>query len=104
MMELYLAVFFGAAINLAIGLNEAIPKPDFKWLTFLKQNGLPFVLNLLLGSFLIWAKDDLKTFAPFLAIEGKLMAGLVGFSGQTLFKKIQKAFDKKVDTVLGANS
>lgn len=98
--ELIIAVAVGCLIGLLFGLNDALPKPDFQWGIFLKQNIIPTILNLVCGAVLVWFKDDIDGIFPL----GGLTAVLLGLSGQTIFKKLQKLFDAKVDTFVGINS
>ena len=98
-MELYIAILAGAVINLLFGLNDIFGKPEFKWSIFLKQNLIPTILNLVCGAVLVWFKDDIGAIFPL----GGLSAVFLGLGGQTIFKKLQKMFDKTTDTYVGMN-
>ena len=96
---LLLAVFVGAVINLLFGLNDIFGKPEFNWVTFVKQNTIPTILNLICGAVLVWFRADIAAIFPL----GGLSAVFLGLGGQTVFKKLQKMFDAKVDTFVGLN-
>ena len=96
-MEFFLAVVVGALINLLFGLNESFGKPEFKWVRFLKENSIATVLNLVCGAVIVWFRDDLAAVLPIT----KLTALFLGSSGQFVFKKLAKVFDKNVDTYVG---
>lgn len=98
-MELYLAVLVGCVINLLFGLNDSFGKPEFKWAIFFKDNLIPTVLNLVCGAVLVWFREDIVSIFPL----GGLSAVFLGLGGQTIFKKLQKMFDRKVDTYVGIN-
>lgn len=98
-MELYLAVLAGAVLNLLFGLNESFGKPEFVWGIFFKQNLFPTILNLVCGAVMVWFREDISGIFPL----GGLSAVFLGLGGQTIFKKLQKMFDKKTDTYVGIN-
>ena len=98
-MELYLAVLVGCVINLLFGLNDIFGKSEFQWKIFLKDNLMPTLLNLVCGAVLVWFREDIASIFPL----GGLSAVFLGLGGQTIFKKLQKMFDKKVDTYVGIN-
>lgn len=98
-MELYLAVVAGAILNLLFGLNEVFGKPQFKWGIFFRDNLIPTILNLACGAVLVWFRADIEGIFPL----GGLSAVFLGLGGQTIFKKLQKMFDRKTDTYVGVN-
>jgi hypothetical protein len=90
---IYLAVLAGALANLLLSWNEALPKPDYKFKIFVKQNFLPLVLNIILGMLLaIFSKDV-----------SNLDALFFGFGGQYLFKKLANIMTERVPTKIGLN-
>lgn len=96
---LLLAVAVGCVINLLFGLNDIFGKPEFKWKIFFMQNLIPALLNLVCGAVLVWFKNDIAAIFPL----GGLSAVFLGLGGQTVFKKLQKMFDSRVDTFIGVN-
>lgn len=97
--KLFLAVFIGCVINLLFGLNDCFGKPEFKWKTFFQQNFFATLLNLVCGGVLVWFKSDIAGIFPLAG----LSAVFLGLGGQTVFKKLSKMFDSKVDTFIGIN-
>jgi hypothetical protein len=95
--QLLLAVLVGCLLNLLFSLNDIFGKPEFKWNTFLRQNIIPTIINLICGFVIVWFKDDIASVFPI----GGLSAVFIGIGGQTLFKKLQKIFDRSVDTYVG---
>lgn len=97
--ELLLAVLAGVVINLLFGLNDIFGKPEFQWSIFIKQNIMPTILNIVCGTVLVWFKEDIAAIFPL----GGLSAVFLGIGGQTVFKKLQKMFDRSVDTYVGVS-
>ena len=97
--ELLLAVLVGCVINLLFGLNDIYGAATFQWSIFFKQNLVPTILNLVCGAVLVWFKEDIAAIFPL----GGLSAVFLGIGGQTIFKKLQKMFDRSVDTYVGVN-
>lgn len=95
--QLLLAVLVGCLLNLLFSLNDIFGKPEFKWNIFLRQNIIPTIINLICGFVIVWFKDDIASVFPI----GGLSAVFIGIGGQTLFKKLQKIFDRSVDTYVG---
>jgi hypothetical protein len=95
--QLLLAVLVGCLLNLLFSLNDIFGKPEFNWNTFLRQNIIPTIINLICGFVIVWFKDDIASVFPI----GGLSAVFIGIGGQTLFKKLQKIFDRSVDTYVG---
>lgn len=98
-MELYIAVVIGCLLNLLFGLNEVFGKPEFQWNLFFKNNLVPTVINLVCGAVLVWFREDIVSIYPL----GGLSAVFLGFGGQTIFKKLAKMMDSKIDTFVGIN-
>lgn len=96
-MLYYLAVLAGCLIYILLQLNSVYTKPDFKWKKFVYENWIPTVLNLVIGSVLVFLKEDLVNIYPITAIS----ALMLGISGQALIKKLTNVFDSKVDTIVG---
>jgi hypothetical protein len=93
-MEKFYFVFFviaGALLNLIFGWNEAAAKPDYRFLIFIKQNIVPFILNILCGILLVLATKE----------TGYLNAVFYGTAGQYWFKKLQNVFNPDYPTLVG---
>jgi hypothetical protein len=92
-LYLILAVIGGALIKLILSFNEAVKKPDYRFLIFFKQNIGPFILNIILGVALTFV-DETSTLKEAL---------FYGVGGQFIFNKMFNAFDPDVPTKLGFN-
>ena len=92
-MKLYLAVLIGTLINLMFGLNEAIAKPDYRFLIFIKQNFFATVLNLLCGGAFVYFGNNITGWE----------ALFFGSAGQYYWKKLSNIFNDKVPTKIGRN-
>ena len=90
---IYLAVLAGVIANLLLSLNEALPKPDYKFLIFVKQNFIPMILNIIMGMMLAIFSEDVSN----------LDALFFGFGGQYLFKKLANIMTDRVPTKFGLN-
>jgi hypothetical protein len=90
---LILAVVAGAFIKLLLSFNEALKKPDYRFLIFFKNNIGPFILNILLGTALTFV-DETATLKEAL---------FYGVGGQFFFNKMFNAFDPSVPTAIGLN-
>jgi len=95
----YIAVIIGAFIALLFGLNEALVKDEFRSKTFLCQNLSSTFLNVICGCVLVYAKDEIHDIYPLSFISSVIL----GMSGQFMFKKVAKIFDKESDTLIGFN-
>jgi len=95
----YLAVIAGALIALIISFNEALPKPDFKFNIFFKQNIGSTLLNIICGCVLVFFKDNIESI---LTING-INAVILGTSGQFVWKKVVKIFNPQNETYIGIN-
>ena len=95
-MEYYFAVIGGCLIYILLQLNGVYLHPDFVFKTFLRNNWIPTVLNLLIGCILVYAKEDLTAIYPITFVS----ALMLGISGQALIKKLSAIFDSRVDTIV----
>ena len=95
-MEYYLAVLSGCLIYVLLQLNQVLNVPEFSWKLYFKTNVVPTVLNLVIGSVLVYAREDLVTIYPITFIS----AMMLGISGQALIKKLSNIFDSKVNTIV----
>jgi len=95
-MENYFAVAGGCLIYMLLQLNGVYNHPEFVWKTYVRNNWIPAVLNLVIGMILVYAKDDLANIYPITFVS----AMMLGVSGQALIKKLSAIFDKKTDTII----
>lgn len=95
-MENYFAVLAGCLIYILLQLNGVYNHPDFLFKTFIRNNWIPTVLNLVIGCVLVYAKDDLTAIYPITFVS----ALMLGISGQALIKKLSAIFDSRVDTIV----
>jgi hypothetical protein len=95
-MSYYLAVLGGCLIYILLQLNGVYNDPKFRWKTYVHNNWIPTVLNLVIGCILVYAKDDLVSIYPITFIS----AMMLGISGQALIKKLSAIFDSKTDTIV----
>ena len=98
-MEYYILLFVGAVIYLLLGLNEVFKKPEFRWVIFVKNNIIPLILNIVCGGVLIYLRYKISDILPIT----ELTAIFLGLSGQVLFKKVGKAFNTDIETMIGRN-
>jgi len=91
-MKIYLAVLVGTLINLMFGLNEAMAKPDYRFLLFVKQNWFPTFANLVCGGSFVYFGDVTGWEALFF-----------GSAGQYYWKKLSNIFNERVPTKFGIN-
>jgi hypothetical protein len=95
-MKFYIAVFAGCILYLLLQLNDVYNLPDFKWKLFLHTNWVPTIINLVVGSIMIYAKDEIVTLYPI-----TFMSSIVlGAGGQAIWKKVSHIFSSRVDTVV----
>ena len=95
-MENYFAVLAGCLIYILLQLNGVYNHPEFLFKTFVRNNWIPTVLNLIAGCVLVYAKDDLVSIYPITFVSSLML----GVSGQALIKKLSVIFDSKVDTIV----
>jgi len=95
-MSFYFAVLAGCLIYILLQLNGVYNHPDFLFKTFVRNNWIPTVLNLIAGCVLVYAKDDLVSIYPITFVSSLML----GVSGQALIKKLSAIFDSKVDTIV----
>jgi len=100
-MEYYILVLVGAIISLLFSLNDALVVKGFTWKCFTTLNIFPTILNMIVGATIIYLKED-PLITKFITITG-FTAVMLGVSGQYVFKKIIKMFDRKTDTFIGIN-
>ena len=96
-MQFYVAVLFGGVLFILFQLNGVLNNPDFSWKFFFKNNIIPLLINLFVGWAFVFMRDDMEAFYPITLFS----AFILGISGQAIFKKLQNAFDKKLNTKLG---
>ena len=96
-MQYYLAVLGGSFIYLLLQLNGVYNLPDFKWLTFIKTNWIPTILNLAIGCILVSIRAELTNLYPITLLSSLML----GIGGQALIKKLNGVFDSKVNTFVG---
>jgi hypothetical protein len=95
-MQFFLAVLAGCLIYILLQLNSVYNNPEFKWMTFLRGNWIPTVLNLIIGCVLVLIKDDLTNIYPITLVSSLML----GIGGQALIKKLSNIFDNKVNTIV----
>ena len=98
-MNYYFAVIIGCAVYLLLQLNGVLNLPAFTWKIFLRTNFVPTVLNLIIGCFLVLARDEIVNLYPITLFS----AFLLGVSGQAILKKVSNMFDSRLNTVVGIN-
>jgi len=95
-MKFYFAVFAGCILYLLLQLNDVYNLPDFKWRLFFRTNWVPTLINLVVGSIMIYAKEEITTLYPI-----TFMSSIVlGAGGQAIWKKVSHIFSSRVDTVV----
>jgi hypothetical protein len=92
-MKNYLLVLIGAGANLLLGFNEALSKPDYRFLIFFKQNIIPTICNIILGEILVFASDNITW----------QEALLYGSAGQYYWKKLANMTNPNYPTAIGIN-
>jgi len=95
-MENYFAVIGGCLIYILLQLNGVYKDPLFKWKTYVRNNWIPTLLNLIIGCLLVYAKNDIASIYPITFIS----AMMLGISGQALIKKLSAIFDSRTDTIV----
>jgi hypothetical protein len=95
-MEFYFAVIGGCLIYILLQLNGVYNDPKFRWKTYVRNNWIPTILNLIIGCILVYAKDDMVNIYPITFVS----ALMLGVSGQALIKKLSAIFDSKTDTII----
>jgi len=98
-MTYYIAIIVGALIALLFGWNEALAKPDYKFIIFLRQNLGSTLLNIICGGVLVFAKEEIASIYTITFISSVVL----GMSGQFLFKKVAKVFNPEGQTKIGIN-
>jgi hypothetical protein len=102
-MELYVAILTGAVINLLLGFNEAIKKPDYRFSIFFKQNIVATVLNIIIGSCIVYDKDG-QLIKQLVGEITFLTAVFIGSSGQFYWKKVTNILNPDKPTLVGSNA
>lgn len=95
------SIILGALILILFELNKTKNRKDFSYLKFISKNWIPFTLNILIGLSLVWSKEDIELL-QILTIN-KWTCVMIGFAGQSLFKKLSSLFDKDIETHIGIN-
>jgi hypothetical protein len=94
----YLAVLIGAILYLLFQLNGVLNASDFKWSIFFKTNIVVFIINIIFGFALVFAKD-IQDLYPITFVSSIVL----GLSGQVVIKKLSNIADKDKDTFVGIN-
>jgi hypothetical protein len=95
-MKFYVAVLAGCVLYLLLQLNDVYNLPDFKWKLFFRTNWIPTLINLVVGSIMIYAKDEIIALYPITFISSIVL----GAGGQAIWKKVSHIFSSRVDTVV----
>lgn len=103
---IYIFLILGILVLNLFRLNEAIRKPNFSIIYFLKQNGIPALIILIFGFVIINNADSASEFiARVLPEIGFKVSGftmfMFGITGDVLVKKLIGIFDPKKETKLG---
>ena len=98
-MTYYVAIIIGAVISLLLGFNEALAKPDYKFIIFLRQNLGSTLLNIICGGVLVFAREEISSIYTITFISSVVL----GMNGQLLFKKVAKVFNQEEQTLIGIN-
>ena len=102
-MELYVAILTGAVINLLLGFNEAIKKPDYRFSIFFKQNIVATLLNIIIGCSIVYDKEG-QLVNQLVGEITFLTAVFIGSSGQFYWKKVTNIFNPEKPTLVGNNA
>ena len=92
-MKIYIAVLVGTLINLIFGLNEAMAKPEYRFLIFVKQNWFPTLMNLICGGAFVHFGESVSGWE----------ALFFGSAGQFYWKKLANIFNDRIPTRIGIN-
>lgn len=98
-MELYLAILAGALVALLLKLNKALSLGDFSWKTFLLQNGIPSVVNIILGFVAVYAKAELSNIYPITFVS----CIVLGAAGNYVWKNLFDMVSPGTSTAIGFN-
>lgn len=98
-MEFYVAILTGAVLALLLKLNKALALPEFNWGVFFKQNGIPTLINLILGCVAVYAKDELVNIYNITFVSSLVL----GAAGQYIFKSLFDTVSPGVSTAIGLN-
>lgn len=98
-MEFYVAILTGAVLALLLKLNKALKLDDFSWKSFFKLNGIPTIINLILGCVAVYAKDELVNIYNITFVSSLIL----GAAGQYIFKSLFDAVSPGVSTAIGLN-
>ena len=99
-MELYLAILAGALVAILLKLNKALSLGDFTWKTFLYQNGIPSLVNIILGAVAVYAKSELSNIYPITFVS----CIVLGAAGNYVWKNLFDMVSPGTSTAIGINS
>ncbi len=95
----FVAILIGAVVALLLKLNKAWNLPDFAWKSFVKLNGIPTLVNIILGLAAVYAQESLAVIFPVTFVS----AIVLGAAGQYVWKSIFDAVSPGVSTAIGIN-
>jgi hypothetical protein len=94
-----IAVFIGCLLANLIKLNKAWKVSDFSWGRFLKENGIPAIVNLIIGVACVWKEEALSSIYPITFVSSIVL----GAAGQFVFKGVVDSVSPGVSTAIGLN-
>lgn len=85
---LYVFIILGALIHIGFKFKSAFSNPEFEWMLFIRKNLVGTILGIITGITCVLLKDDI--FTMFGILINNFTAVLIGYSGDSLFKKLIK--------------
>ena len=98
-MELYLAILAGAIVAILLKLNKALGLGTLTWATFLKQNGIATLVNIILGFVAVYAKAELSNIYPITFVS----CIVLGAAGNYVWKNLFDMVSPGTSTAIGIN-
>jgi hypothetical protein len=98
-MKFYIGVFAGCLLYVLFQLNDVYNLPGFSWKQFIRTNWVPMMINLVVGSICVFAKEEMTNIYPITFISSIVL----GAGGQAIWKKVSHVFSSRIDTVVGVN-
>ncbi len=85
---LYVFIILGALVHIGFKFKSAFAKSDFEFNLFVRKHLVGTILGIITGIICILLKDEI--FVMFGILINKFTAVLIGYSGDSLFKKLIK--------------
>jgi len=98
MLELILLLLLGVFIHIFLKLKTAVRKPEFQFRVFFKKHIIGTIFIIICGVTVVILREEI--FLAYGILINKTTAVFMGYSGDSVFKKLMKNKSDKVGSLL----